>query len=751
MTRTLRTLAPKWITIVLVAYAILSGLTYDGMLNAGRRLLDVLLVGALALVWLWWRRRWQWQRTPLDWAIVLWGFVLILSLLANLSDWRRIVIGIWFVGLYVGIWLIGYDALANRGIRREWLVDALLITGVPVVFVGFAQVELALTSGMPLPRPVGTLGNANALAAFLVMLIPLTAGRCASSKTPLARVALGVYCFGTLILMLLTFSRGGWLGAVVAVAVWVSLRFPLRRWWSARSRAMQIALTGISIVVILGAVVFVAQSFGIAGRSLDLRAWIYQTALDLFAERPIEGHGLFTFGAGLARLNSMPPYEPHSHAHNVILQVAAELGILGLAALALIGWLIFRAIRRPTDALAIMGTAAFAGFAAHQLVDFPAMMPAIAVPALIALLVAFPPVPAAKSSSRPAKQPRLQWQPLVIAASGLALALGGVWDTLNYRAYVAILSGGIPQSGYRAAAERLQPVVDADPAFPVYGQQQALLFGWAAAAGDAEAGREAIETFRRYTTLAPEYVTGWANLAGLYTQFAEYDQAADAMRRAVELAPQSWSLSYRYGVIAETAGDALAAGQQYTQALKLNPDVVLMLDWDQSELRRATQFAESDLSTIAQTMLHLERGEVETARQFWRASGADAGNWSNVHVVNLLFALIDGDRARAAADYQAARWAITETNARVWTYLGAAFLDSANFDQQIEATRAQVDGTLGTGDWELGANINYIQFLSLAMPRQFLPQVGYTEVEPVLLRLLSDPEALANLRAVVGV
>ena len=100
----------------------------------------------------------------------------------------------------------------------------------------FAQVWLALTSGLPLPRPVGTLGNANTLAALLVLLIPFTAGRLAASKTPLSRVLLGLYTLANLVLLGLTFSRGGWIGGVVGLAVWIGLRFPVRQIWTALPR-----------------------------------------------------------------------------------------------------------------------------------------------------------------------------------------------------------------------------------------------------------------------------------------------------------------------------------------------------------------------------------------------------------------------------------------------------------------------------------------------------------------------------------
>ncbi|MCZ2097812.1 MAG: hypothetical protein LC121_16395, partial [Anaerolineae bacterium] len=68
-----------------VLYALLSGATFDGILDVERRLIDVLLVGALAAVWLWSRRRWRWHRTTLDWAILLWGVAFVLSLVTNLD------------------------------------------------------------------------------------------------------------------------------------------------------------------------------------------------------------------------------------------------------------------------------------------------------------------------------------------------------------------------------------------------------------------------------------------------------------------------------------------------------------------------------------------------------------------------------------------------------------------------------------------------------------------------------------------
>ena len=75
---------------LLIVYTVLLGATYAGILDAQLRLLNVILVGVVLVVWLWSRRRWQWHRTPLDAAILLWITGFALSLITNLDSWRRI-------------------------------------------------------------------------------------------------------------------------------------------------------------------------------------------------------------------------------------------------------------------------------------------------------------------------------------------------------------------------------------------------------------------------------------------------------------------------------------------------------------------------------------------------------------------------------------------------------------------------------------------------------------------------------------
>jgi hypothetical protein len=82
-------------------------------------------------------------------------------------------------------------------------------------------------------------------------------------------------------------------------------------------------------------------------------------------------------------------------------------------------------------------------------------------------------------------------------------------------------------------------------------------------------------------------------------------------------------------------------------------------------------------------------------------------------------------------------------------HVANGLLNPANFDQEIAAAKAALEIAPTGSDWELGANIAYIQYLQLAIPRQFLPQVGYSEEDLSLVYLLNDADALAKLRSTV--
>jgi O-antigen ligase len=627
-------LLPRLALGFLLTYMVLIGATFNGILTAPTRFQAVLVLGISIVVWLllhWRKSGSHWHRTALDAAILLWVLAFVVSLVANLDSWRRIVMGLWYMGAYIGMWYALHDALANRLITRVMLVDVLLFAGLMIIVFGYLQVQTWMRDTLPLitagdeplilPRPVSTLGNPNTLAAALVMLLPLSVGRALTAKQRFWRWVMLFYSLAAVILLLLTYSRGGWLASVVALALlllWLLAEnhrlSPAywRAWWKAQRRSLRLGLLAaagvVLVALVVGAILFV-ETFTIGGRTLDLRTFLYDTALAMFAEKPLTGHGLFTFGAGLARLNSVPPTQPHSHAHDLPLQVAAELGILGVAALLLTLWLAFRAVRANLRAFSpvgnthredrltvILAATAFVAFCAHHLPDLAAMNPAIMVLALVALVAA-----AAPAEPQPLSRPAGRVV-TGLAVGGFTLLLAsGLWGSLVYWQYTDAVSYGINSGDYLEAAARLEPVIASDPEMAVYHQQRGFLLGLAAAEGSTSVLPDAIAEFERYTTIAPYYSIGWANLGALYAQAGDYERAVEAMGHAVERAPAAASLPER--LIEYQA--ALTAGHLEEQTIRLP----ISLDRDDEYLPDINHIQWLRLSILRQFLPQVRYGE----------------------------------------------------------------------------------------------------------------------------------------------
>lgn len=233
------------------------------------------------------------------------------------------------------------------------------VAGTPTGFCRGAVNSLADVCGPgTLIRAVGTFGNPNLLAAFLVLALPLAAFGSAVLADRSSRL------FGTAIVVLaavavlLTGSRGGVLGAVAGAGAALVLARPTRG---------RLIAAAAALAAVIGAFVLAA-----AGGSVGVRQDVWAAAGQLVVTHPL-GVGPGRAGALIADL--VPGDEDLQHAHNMWLNVAVESGWLGLAAMlavtVLAGVGAVRAARRGSRAAVALG-AGFAGFAVLAVVDHPA-------------------------------------------------------------------------------------------------------------------------------------------------------------------------------------------------------------------------------------------------------------------------------------------------------------------------------------------------------------------------------------------
>jgi O-antigen ligase len=150
--------------------------------------------------------------------------------------------------------------------------------------------------------------------------------------------------------LLATFSRQAWIGALAGLLV-LGAR---------RGRRGVLALLGLLAVLLLVVPVpghdatfasYLASSADTSTTSTGTRLGLWHQAVDFIGARPLLGIGPGQFSS----LNPDPGAHPIFYAHNVVLDVAVELGVLGAAAfVALFGAAIAGAWQRRADLAAAL-------------------------------------------------------------------------------------------------------------------------------------------------------------------------------------------------------------------------------------------------------------------------------------------------------------------------------------------------------------------------------------------------------------
>ena len=208
--------------------------------------------------------------------------------------------GEWAMSRHVWMLLIPL-AVASLERLDPWLFDRVLI------WAGTGHAVAVLLNHDAAGRGIGYLANANLAAGMLAVLLLITlTSRWASTV-----------CWANALLMaaalLMTRSVGGLLAALAGFAA-------LLPWQLGAALLLTMFAGGVIALLIAGR--------GYWAERLDL----WTVAAQVWRDSGGLGAGPGAFAAAWS--NAYPAaYFAHSHAHNLILQVAAEVGIVGLAAL----------------------------------------------------------------------------------------------------------------------------------------------------------------------------------------------------------------------------------------------------------------------------------------------------------------------------------------------------------------------------------------------------------------------------------
>ncbi len=354
------------------------------------------LAAAPALILAWLIRRSEGRllrRSPAD---VLLGLLILLALMSwalspapalARQPWGYLLAGALLYWLVL-VWAAGPTRL--RFLLMVVLLATASLAALSPLMVDASKVQLSW-----MPAPLAALGdkipetvNPNVISGALAAWLPVSLSLAwrPVGETPRARGRLQALALATsliVIFILLIFrTRGVWVAIPVAAGMAALFRRP--RWWV----AIPAIFVGVWVLATMGglarleSLVFQGDPFG----GLSGRVEIWTSALQALRDFPLTGIGLGGWSAVIPlfypyrSLALLAPGVEIPHAHNLLLQVGLDLGLMGMAAYAalwgLSAWMAlqahraFRGRRSPAWAtLALAVTAGLLVIAFHGLID----------------------------------------------------------------------------------------------------------------------------------------------------------------------------------------------------------------------------------------------------------------------------------------------------------------------------------------------------------------------------------------------
>ena len=241
-----------------------------------------------------------------------------------------------------------------KGIRQvKLVVYALIVSAAFAAGYGLWQIFLTVSrTGNPFDyRIVSVFYSPAIFGEILLLSFPLVVVTRISLQEPKRAVGLllDVVLGGMIVALLLTITRSAWLGLLVSLAVLLVSR-EFRSYCYSRVSIVSIVL--IFLVMQSGAVSELSgvldlfqrrpvslSDFGDPTTSIGERIFAWQTALVMIIDNPI--------GIGLGMFRQIwPTYQPYSAgldaAHNLLLDIGVEMGVLGLIAFI---WIVIDSVR----------------------------------------------------------------------------------------------------------------------------------------------------------------------------------------------------------------------------------------------------------------------------------------------------------------------------------------------------------------------------------------------------------------------
>ena len=504
--------------------------------------------------------------------------------------------------------------------RRHFLLLAgtMVLAGGVVAVIGLLQYNDVASFSARWSLPISTIGNVNFVAEYYDVVFPISLAMFFLSRNSWLRLGVLLSCFCMACHLLVLGSRGGWLGA--AVAVFVLGGVALLRHFQVGRRIVDATFATIVILGLgwpvmggllsgihlgpernLGTVADdywqrvvsrTGDALRLQDHSSQQRVNLWEDTLRLIFDRPLVGVGVGNFEYNIPKYMSRQSLQVKAkmegtsgqelmafRAHNEYLDVWAETGILGFGVFCFLVYqimgalygLLKRYLRGEEDFFMVGLAAAVTASLAHSFFSTNLQDPASALHFWIAVGMVW----SLKLNAEGAPRVGLL-STEGRRASRCVILTGGVVLTAVVTYEVWVMMGEYHyQRGYRLLSKSAftEAVAQLDTAtryhaFKPFAVYQALGF----ARYREKRWGEAAQAFQRSLRYHPNNATVYYHLGLSLGEMNRFGEALPHFRRATALHPLSASFRLAYGQALGKAGDPQAAVDVLQAAVRLEPD-----------------------------------------------------------------------------------------------------------------------------------------------------------------------------------
>lgn len=273
----------------------------------------------------------KYKKTPLDIPIVIFTIIMLISTISSFAMTNSIKVFLVYFTFVASYYLIVNSI--NTKTQLMTLIQGIIFAGIIVSLYGIYQYIFGFAEGTIWTdnemfdiktRVVSTFENPNVLGEYLLLLLPISAGYIFSKKSIYSKSS-NLIATGLLgLCMIFTYSRGNWVGLIVAIALFFAF-YDRKIIWLGILAALFIP------AFIPDSILDRFMSIGNqADTSTSYRVHIWFGTLRLLKDYWLTGIGLGSeaFKTVYQHYSYAGVIAPHSH--NLYLQIIAENGVFGL-------------------------------------------------------------------------------------------------------------------------------------------------------------------------------------------------------------------------------------------------------------------------------------------------------------------------------------------------------------------------------------------------------------------------------------